>query len=152
MRWKFFLSLCLFSLFYLSCQNSCSQKSSKDDGPLVYFIAPKDGDTLSSPIEIIFGVKGMSVRPAMEDVNDKTSGHHHILIDSPKGFIEKGMPVPVDKNHIHYGKGQTSATIDLPVGTHTLSMQFADGAHLSYGKEMAATITVTVVEKENDKN
>lgn len=141
MRWIGFFALGLF--FSLSCQKSCN-RDSKGQEQSVYFEDPKNGDTLASPIEVKFGVHGMTVRPAMEDVNDRTSGHHHILIDHPKGFIEEGQAIPVDERHIHYGKGQTSATIELSPGVHTLSMQFADGAHLSYGKKMAATITVTI--------
>lgn len=146
MRWIGSFVLLLGIFFSLSCQKSCAQDSKAKEEQSVFFETPKDGETLTSPFEVKFGVKGMTVRPAMEDVNDKTSGHHHLLIDSPKGFIEEGQAIPVDERHIHYGKGQTSATIELSPGVHTLSMQFADGAHLSYGKKMATTITVTITE------
>ncbi len=126
-----------------SCQKSCETKK-EANSPSVFFESPKNGEELNSPFEVKFGVRGMTVRPALEDMQDKSSGHHHILIDHPQGFIEDGQAIPVDERHIHYGKGQTTATLELSPGTHTLSMQFADGAHLSYGKKMAATITVTI--------
>lgn len=108
----------------------------------VYFTSPKNNAELKSPVKLVFGVDGMSIRPAGEDVNDKTSGHHHLIIDA--AGIPSGQPVPMDKQHIHYGKGQTSATVELAPGKHTLRLQFADGAHLSYGPEMSSEITVNI--------
>ena len=110
----------------------------------VYFAAPADGATVKSPLKVEFAVDGMSIRPAGEDVKDKTSGHHHLIIDAEG--IPAGQVVPMDKQHIHYGKGQTGDEITLTPGKHTLRLQFADGAHLSYGPEMSSAITVTVAE------
>ena len=142
--------LIFFSLalsFLPSCTKSCgAKKEQAEEKASVFFVEPKNNAEVSSPVKVVFGVKGKTVRPALEDVTDQTSGHHHLLVDNPEGFIEKGQPVPVDARHIHFGKGETEATIELAPGIHTLSMQFADGAHISYGKDMAATITVTVVE------
>lgn len=139
---RFFLIA--LSVFVLgSCEKACRSET-KSAEQAVFFISPNNEVELSSPFEVKFGVKGMTVRPALEDPTDKTSGHHHILINHPKGFIEEGQAIPVDERHIHYGKGQESAMLELPPGKHTLSMQFADGAHLSYGEKMAATITVIV--------
>ena len=59
-------------------------------------------------------------------------------------FIPKGKPVPADATHIHYGGGQLEADIELEPGKHTLTMQFADGAHISYGERYSTTITVIV--------
>jgi hypothetical protein len=69
-------------------------------------------------------------------------GHHHIIIDG--SYIEKGQMVPKDETHIHFGKGQTSDTLKLSEGSHTLTLQFANGAHESYGKDWSKTITVNV--------
>ena len=46
--------------------------------------------------------------------------------------------------HIHFGKGQTEAMVKLTPGNYKITMQFADGYHLSYGKDMSATMMVTV--------
>ena len=110
----------------------------------VEFLAPKDGAKVKSPVSLKMGVSGMEVRPAGEDTLDKTSGHHHIVIDGEP--IPIGVIVPSDERHIHYGKGQTEASVELSPGEHTLTMQFADGAHASYGPKMSATIKVTVEE------
>ena len=39
------------------------------------------------------------------------------------------MPLPMTKNIIHYGKGQTSATLELESGEHTIQLLFADYSH-----------------------
>lgn len=147
MKLAFGLSL----IMTMSCTKSCGKGDMAGQKPLaVYFENLKDNDEIVSPVTVSFGVRGMTVRPALEDVNDKTSGHHHILIDHPTGYIEKGQAIPADARHIHFGKGETQATIELSPGKHTLALQFADGAHISYGRDMAAMITVRVVEKAVD--
>jgi hypothetical protein len=106
----------------------------------VSFVEPADGATVTSPVHVKFQVKGKEVRKAGEVV--KGTGHHHVIVDG--SFVEKGKPVPADATHIHYGGGQLEADIPLEPGTHTLTMQFADGAHLSYGEAFSTTISVTV--------
>jgi hypothetical protein len=82
----------------------------------------------------------MKVAPA--GTMTEGTGHHHLIIDG--AAVPKGTVVPADDTHIHYGKGQTEADVKLPPGDHTLTMQFADGAHRSYGPEMSSTIKVHV--------
>jgi hypothetical protein len=106
----------------------------------VYFMEPANGATVTSPFMVKFGVKGMDVKPAGDQVANV--GHHHLLINlesKPKGEI-----IPFDDAHIHFGKGQTETMVTLKPGTYKITMQFADGYHLSYGKDMSATMTVTV--------
>jgi len=110
------------------------------EGAKVFFANLEDGATVSSPVKIEFGVEGMEVEPAGELNAGK--GHHHIIIDG--SALEQGTVVPADEKNIHYGKGQTETEIELSAGEHTLTMQFADGYHQSYGPQMSATITVTV--------
>lgn len=110
----------------------------------VFFIEPKAESKLKSPIQVRMGLEGYKIGP----IGDLTEGlgHHHLLID--RGPIEKGAVVPMDEKHIHFGKGQTETTVDLKPGRHTLTLQFADGAHRSYGPELSASIEVVV---ESDK-
>jgi hypothetical protein len=110
------------------------------EGAKVFFANLNDGDTITSPIMIEFGLEGMEAGPAGELVEGV--GHHHLIIDG--SFLEKGGVVPADDNNIHYGKGQTEAEIELTPGAHTLTMQFADGYHQSLGEQMSATISVFV--------
>ena len=111
----------------------------------VFFVKPKDGATVKTETEIEFGLEGMTISPAGKDIKDTTKGHHHLIIDGKP--IPYGGLVPADSQHLHFGKGQTSTKVTLPPGKRTLTMQFADGLHRSYGKAMSATITVNVVGK-----
>ena len=106
----------------------------------VYFLEPADGATVTSPFKVRFGLKGMEVKPAGEQVTG--TGHHHLLIN--RESLAAGQIIPADDVHIHFGKGQTETEVKLVPGIYKLTMQFADGFHLSYGKEMSSTLTVTV--------
>lgn len=106
----------------------------------VKFLEPVDGATVSSPFKVKFAVDGMEVRPAGDMASN--TGHHHLLIND--AAIKSGQAVPADATHIHYGKGQTETEVTLPPGNYTLTMQFANGLHQSYGEPMAKTIKITV--------
>jgi hypothetical protein len=123
-------------------KRSSKSKSSKDAPAKgsVFFVEPADGATVKSPLKVSFGVKGMTVKPA--GTLEEGTGHHHLIV-GPAG-IEPGQAVPKDETHIHYGAGQTEAEVELAAGKHKLTMQFADGNHLSYGPALSTTITVTV--------
>jgi hypothetical protein len=108
--------------------------------PSVSFTAPMDGAVVTSPFDVKFAVTGMEVKPAGEMAPN--TGHHHLLINT--GPIAKGAPIPMDDTHLHYGKGQTEAKVTLPPGKYKLTMQFADGAHQSYGPALSKTINITV--------
>lgn len=113
-------------------------------GAKVYFKNLKDGQTVSSPVKIEFGVDKMTVtKKAPVGQIAEGVGHHHLLIDAGDS-IPSGQVIPEDSTHIHYGGGQTEATITLPPGKHTLTLQFGDAIHRSYGSALAKTITVNV--------
>jgi hypothetical protein len=106
----------------------------------VFFANLENGDTVSNPVYVEFGVEGMEILPAGEIMEG--TGHHHLLIGN--AFIAKGEVVPANENNIHYGGGQTSDTVTLPMGEVRLGMQFANGVHASYGRDMSASIKVFV--------
>jgi hypothetical protein len=109
----------------------------------VSFAWPQAGSTVFSEFDVAFGVAGMGLRKAGEDVTDKSTGHHHLIIDD--AGIALGQPVPKDDRHLHFGDASTTAHVKLAPGEHTLIAQLADGAHLSYGPELSATMKVKVV-------
>jgi hypothetical protein len=110
------------------------------EGAKVMFVEPADGATVKSPVMVKMGVEGMTVQPAGE--LKEGTGHHHIIIDSEP--VPFGTAVPADETHIHFGKGQIETELELEPGEHTLQLQFADGAHRSYGEQLSTTITITV--------
>lgn len=128
---KFTPFFALASLAFV-CQSAWAQS--------VDFVLPKNGETVSSPFNVVFAVSGMSVAPAGDMTKD--TGHHHLLINA--SAIPEGTVIPADETHKHFGKGQTETQVTLPPGRYKLSMQFANGAHQSYGEKMSKTIEITV--------
>jgi len=106
----------------------------------VSFVEPQDGEKVGQDVHIVMAVEGMSVHKAGDVI--KKTGHHHLVIDG--SFVPKGDTVVKDATHKHFGKGQTETILHLTPGEHTLTLQFADGHHQSYGKKMSQTIHVFV--------
>jgi hypothetical protein len=119
------------------------QLSPSNAGTVLYIITPEDGATLSSPVTVRFGLKGMGVAPA--GVDKPGTGHHHLIIDAP--LPPAGQPVPADANHIHFGGGQTETTLELAPGTHTLQLLLADYRHIPQDPPVVSeVVTIEVVE------
>jgi len=140
MKIKTLSLLGLFTLFLSFSVFSYPRNEMPVNELSVEFLNLKDGDKISSPFKVIFKVSGMTVSPAGE-IKDG-SGHHHLLINQT--FIEKGNAIPVDQNHLHFGKGQTETEVNLSPGIYNLTLQFADGYHRSYGKALSKTIQIEV--------
>ncbi|HET6307132.1 MAG TPA: DUF4399 domain-containing protein [Rhodopila sp.] len=95
----------------------------------VYIIWPTDGQVIpGGKFWIRMGLSGAGVAPA--GIDKKYTGHHHLLIDAELPPLDQ--EVPNDKNHIHFGLGQTEARIELPPGRHTLQLLFADDSHFPH--------------------
>jgi len=109
-------------------------------GEGVYFVAPHDGAILSSPVAVSMDVRGMAAVKAGTVETGK--GHHHLIVDGH--FVTKGEAVAKDATHLHFGKGQSETSLTLAPGYHTLTLQFADGHHHSYGGSWSRTIQVLV--------
>jgi hypothetical protein len=142
-----FASKAVIALFALATLSGCaSVKQSMTNvvrGPgAVEFLSPRDGDTISGPVMVKFGVKGMDVKPAGEEIENNRAGHHHVLVNHAP--IKAGEAVPFTDQHIHFGKGQTEAELKLSPGRYRLTLQFANGAHVSYGESLSHTINIVV--------
>ena len=118
----------LLSVFFLM-PLSAVEKSSSPDKVMLYIISPQDGDTVSSPVKVIFGLNGMGVAPA--GIKMKNTGHHHLLIDLAQ-LPDINLPIPSDDHHRHFGKGQTEAFIELDKGQHTLQLILGDHMHVPH--------------------
>ena len=118
----------LLSVFFLM-PLSAVEKSSSPDKVMLYIISPQDGDTVSSPVKVIFGLNGMGVAPA--GIKMKNTGHHHLLIDLAQ-LPDINLPIPSDDHHRHFGKGQTEALIELEKGEHTLQLILGDHMHVPH--------------------
>ncbi|MEO0380350.1 MAG: DUF4399 domain-containing protein [Pseudomonadota bacterium] len=126
-----------------------AQGTPAPEGAKVYFIGLEDGDTVASPVTVVFGLEGMGVAPAGTEKDN--TGHHHLLLNRPpigegeEGAEELEYGLPADDNHIHFGGGQTQTTIDLPSGTHTMQLVLGDLNHIPHSPVVASdVITITV--------
>ena len=107
-----------------------------------YIITPADGETVSSPVKVVFGLSGMGVAPAGV-ARDKT-GHHHLLINVAE-LPPLDQPIPADDQHRHFGGGQTEVLLDLPPGEHTLQLLLGDLKHVPHAIPVVSEkITITV--------
>ncbi len=130
--------------------NTPEEKTAGEDMPTanenlpqsVNFTSPENEAKVKSPVKVVMQVQGMEVHPAGEVTPN--SGHHHLIIDGESA--PEGEVVTADEKHIHFGQGQTEAEVELAPGKHTLTLQFANGAHQSYGPDMSQTITIEVTE------
>ena len=115
----------------------------------VYFANLSDGDTVTAPVTVVFGLSGMGVAPA--GIEKENTGHHHLLIDRPPlgqgedGADELSNGLPSDDNHLHFGGGQTEVTLDLAPGQHTLQLVLGDYGHVPHATPVVSdVITITV--------
>jgi len=107
----------------------------------VFFITPKEGDVVSSPVHVEFGVEDMEVVPA--GTQKENSGHHHILIDTDLPPMD--APIPADAQHVHFGDGSSETELALGPGEHTLQLLFADHLHIPHEPPVySERITITV--------
>jgi len=129
------------SMKHMDSSSAVAAMSDVPAGAKVFFKNLKNGQTVKSPVKIEFGVEGIALDTAGK--LKPNSGHHHLLIDAGDS-IAAGTVIIKDSTHLHFGKAQTSAEVKLTPGEHTLTLQYADGIHRSYGAKLAATIKVKV--------
>jgi hypothetical protein len=97
-------------------------------GAKVYIVSPADGAYVPRTFTVRFGLVGMGVAPA--GVEKANSGHHHLLVDAPLPPLDE--PIPNDENHLHFGAGQTEASVTLTPGRHTLQLLLGDSRHVPH--------------------
>ena len=120
-----------------------ADKTAAPKDAYLYIIWPNDGERLRSPFWCRFGLRYMGVTHA----GDKTAnmGHHHLFIDVTEP-LDPDQPITQDKQHLHFGAGQTEARIDLPPGKHTLQLVLGDADHIPFDPPVVSkkiTITIT---------
>ena len=136
----------IMAIFFMACSTKKQQEEPSNleneivNEKKVFFKWPKDGSTVASPVFIDMGIEGMIVEPA--GVVKDGYGHHHILIN--QSYWPEGQVIPTSDSTLHYGKGQTDASIELEPGKYIISLQFADGVHASFGEKMASSVEINV--------
>ncbi len=135
---KTLISILLFSVSALA---GATEQSTSPGQASAYIISPADGATVTSPVVVVFGLKGMGVAPAGTD--KANTGHHHLLIDADLPAMDQ--PLPASAKLIHFGGGQTETTLELEPGTHTLQLVLGDKNHIPHNPPVVSEkITITV--------
>ena len=120
----------IFFLFIILFMNTASFSDNYyQPQKKLFFISPNNGDEVTSPVAVKFGIEGMKIVPA--GINEPMSGHHHLLVNINK-LPNMKMPIPSDENHLHFGKGQTETVLELPKGKHTLQLLLGDYLHIPH--------------------
>jgi hypothetical protein len=113
------------------------------DGASAYIVSPADGATVSSPVTVVFGARGIGIAPA--GVEWEKTGHHHLLINADVAAIAMGESLPATDEIRHFGGGQTEVTVELPPGEHRLRLLMGDHNHIPHEPPILSDpITLTV--------
>jgi hypothetical protein len=122
-------------------------------GARLYIIWPKNGQVIQGgKFWLRMGLKNAGVAPA--GIRKEGTGHHHVLIDAD--LPPPGEPIPNNRNHLHFGAGQTEARVALNPGAHTLQLLFADENHVPHdppvmSKPIKVTVAVPSTKKKKKK-
>lgn len=131
-----------FALALLSMAPAGAAEQSKPPPDTHLYIGwPNNGEVVRSPFKVWFGLRGMGVAP--KDVPQPDTGHHHLLIDTALPPLDE--PIPSDRNHLHFGNGETETMVELPPGKHSLQLMLGDHNHMSFDPPVVSKkITVVV--------
>jgi hypothetical protein len=95
----------------------------------VFIIWPPDGAVIKGgKFWLRMGLRNMGIAP--KGVVRPNVGHHHVLIDTE--LTPVGEQIPSDRNHLHFGAGETEARIELPPGKHTVQLLLGDHDHVPH--------------------
>ncbi len=139
------LKLCLFAIAAALLSPTLSHGAERTPAPSdarVYIIWPSDGTVIrGGKFWLRMGVSNFGVAPAGTDFPN--TGHHHLIIDRDLPPFDD--EIPSDRNHLHFGAGQTEARIELPPGRHTLQLLMGDKSHRPHDPPLySKKITVVV--------
>jgi hypothetical protein len=139
-RWKMLVPL--IAVAALPAAPAVADPKPMPDNAKVYLIWPAEGQVIQGgKFWVRMGLSNAGVAPA--GIEKQNTGHHHLLIDVDLPPLDQ--EIPNDKNHLHFGLGQTEARIELPPGRHTLQMLFADDSHVPHAPPLySKKITIFV--------
>jgi hypothetical protein len=122
-------------------------------GARVFFVEPKNGATVKSPVKFVFGNDQVQISPVPQgEVKEARAdmGHYHLGVDTdclPAGTIipkaEAGATPGNAGSWIHFGTGSDNIEMSLTPGTHKFSVEVGDDLHRAV-EGLCETISVTV--------
>lgn len=138
---KIYSGILVVLIMFISTFSNAMDKSPAPEGAKVYIISPGNGETVTSPVRVVFGLSGMGVAPA--GIDKEHTGHHHLIIDAP--LPNMNSPIPADDNYKHFGKGQTETLIELAPGKHTLQLLMGNFIHVPHQDAVASDVVEITV-------
>lgn len=118
-------------------------RSPSAENAQAYIINLSDGDTVSSPFLVQFGLAGMGIAPAGFDAEN--TGHHHLLVNQDATELDYALPLPSNDNVRHFGKGQSETMLELAPGEYTLQLLLANFSHIPHDAPvLSEAISITV--------
>lgn len=135
--------LSAIGLFLVTMSAFAADRTTAPQDATLYIISPHNGEAVSNPVVVRFGLKGMGVAPA--GVEKANTGHHHLLIDAEVPSLDE--PIAKDEHHRHFGGGQTEAVLNLSPGEHTLRLILGDHRHMPHDPALISEpVTIMVTE------
>jgi hypothetical protein len=115
-------------------------------GRRVFFVQPKNGDTIKPLSTIKFGHEGLTIAavpPGELKPEQVRAGmtHYHLGVDTD--CLPAGTPIPKADPWIHFGTGNDEIEISLTPGPHKLVVQSGDDLHRTL-TGLCETVNVTV--------
>lgn len=111
--------------------------------PRVFFQQPQAGDTVTSPVQVVFGSENIEIGAVPEQVDEPREGivHYHLGYDTD--CLPPGTVIPQADPWIHFGDGSDSIELEIPeAGEYQLSVQAGDDEHRTI-EGLCETIEIT---------
>ena len=119
----------------LLAQSSLAGETPRPGNAHLYIGWPRDGEVITQqPFRVWFGLRNFGVAPA--GIKKANTGHHHLIIDSP--LPDPNEEIANDKNHLHFGAGQSEVMLELPPGRHTLQLVMGDHDHVPHNPPLVS--------------
>jgi hypothetical protein len=128
----------------LALATAAASREPSPAGAEVYIVSPRNGAKVKSPVNVVFGLKGMGIAPA--GIKFDNTGHHHLLIDSELPG-DLSQPLAANEKNVHFGKGQTETSVTLPPGKHTLQLVLGDSLHIPHDPAVYSKQITVIVEE-----
>ena len=142
MRRSVFVALVVAAV--ASCSVACG--GAQQSGRRVFFVSPKDGETVKSPAHLEFGSQDFTIAAVPQGTVTDTRpnlGHYHVGVDAD--CLPAGTAIPKAAPWVHFGDGKNVIDMQLPPGQHKLTLQIGDDLHRTI-EGLCSTITVNVTE------
>jgi hypothetical protein len=140
------LIIAALPLAIAACQGTTPSGTSANGR--VFFVSPKNGDTIKPMSTIQFGSEGVTVAAVPpgtltpEQVRARTI-HYHLGVDTD--CLPTGQVIPKADPWIHFGDGKNVIEMSLKPGQHRLAVQAGDDMHRTL-EGQCEVISVTVAE------